>query len=90
MIKVGQKIHKSKKQFRRVSYKEVPFDETGWVSTEIALPADGDLSFVKVDGVEKGSGWTWGRRWDGVRLKKNDKVSHWKRNQDKDVIKDER
>lgn len=90
MIKVGSKIILSKKKFKRVSYKAVEFDADGWADASLALPIDGDLMFLKVKGIEKGCGWIWGKRWEGIRLKAGDVVSHWKRNQEKDVIKDER
>lgn len=89
MIKVGKRVLKNGK-LAKVSYKAVEYDKDGWADATKGLPIDGDLMFLKVDGVEKGSGWCWGRRWEGLHLKKKDIVSHWKRNQEKDVMKDER
>ena len=90
MIKVGSKVFLTPKKFRRVSYKAVKFDENGWADSKEALPIDGDLMFIKVDGKPKGCGWVWGKRWEGLRLRDSDVVSHWKRNQEKEAMKDER
>ncbi len=90
MIKVGDKIAIGPQKYRRVLYSAVDFDVNGWADANVACPVDGDLMYIKVNGVPKGSGWCWGTRWEGLRLRKKDKVSHWKRNFDKEVMKNER
>lgn len=90
MIKVGVKVYTAKYNYKRISYKAVTYDIDGWADATEYLPRDGDLMFIKVSGEPKGCGWVWGKRWEGMRLKKGDIVTHWKRNLDKEVMKDER
>jgi hypothetical protein len=76
---------------RPYKYSDIPTDldkfgePTGWVSNLKCLPIPFDLMYMKVKQREKIiSGWWNGQGWEGLRMKKGEKVIKWKRNQDHD------
>jgi len=67
---------------RPYKYSDVP-TASGWVDPQDYLPIAFDLMYLKVKGkVRVISGWWDGTKWKGLRLKKNQTIEKWKRNQD--------
>jgi hypothetical protein len=69
---------------RPYKYSDIP-SEKGWVEVLKFLPIPFDLMYLRVK--DKGrtvSGWWNGQNWEGLRLKKEEKVLKWKRNQNYD------
>ena len=83
MQKVGEKLFPDTKSTKLFTYKMVKHDCDGWADASLFLPASFDLVFLKLEGVKSIiSGWYTGNRWDGRRLKEDQKVLYWKRNED--------
>lgn len=62
----------------RVGYKNIPKDAVGWIDCSRFLPINYDLVCVKlISGLIKNCWWAE-KKWDGLRLKPKDKVSHWR------------
>lgn len=64
---------------RRFTYSNVLYDAHGWADAEKFLPADYDLVMLKLEGNKLRNGWSNGLSWDGLHLKKSEKVLMWKR-----------
>lgn len=61
-------------------YSDVPKDKIGWVTDLSYLPITGDMMTLRIlDRVRDIAGWWDGRKWVGLRIKPNDKVTAWKR-----------
>lgn len=68
---------------RPCKYSDVPEDESGWVVDPQYFPIPYDLMHVWLDNKRKAiSAWHNGKTWEGLRLRPNDKISKWKRNND--------
>ena len=61
------------------SYKDVHYDLEGWAEASKYLPEDYDLVYLKTENKKVIPGWSIGKSWDGLRLKPEHKISHWKR-----------
>ena len=85
--KVGKTYYQNKK-FKSFAYNQVDYDEDGWADVNKFLPADHDLVTVKVEGDKQPfAAWISGTEWDGIRLRKRDKIIAWKeRPQDKVLL----
>lgn len=86
MITVGLSkiVDKTTDAERPCKYSDVPTDN-GWVNSDDYKPIPFDLMYLEVKGsFRTKSGWWNGRAWKGLRLKTNDTILRWKRNQDHD------
>jgi hypothetical protein len=89
MIKVGnvkesiQKKDKKSGKMKKVeilySYKDVHYDIDGWADSNLFLPDDYDLVYMKIEGKKIMPGWISATSWNGLRLKPEGKVVYWKR-----------
>ncbi len=55
------------------------FNESGWADAEKSLPIPFDLVTVLTDTHKQMAAWWNKNEWEGVRLKKTDKVMKWRR-----------
>lgn len=78
MFKVGVSYLDEKKN-ERYSYKNVFFDEDGWADAKKYVPEDFDLVSVKIKNKKICSAWVNGKTWDGLKIKREDEVLAWKR-----------
>ncbi len=78
MKKVGKDIVEGVKP-RKFAYRDVVYDEDDWVDANEFLPLDYDLMFVKLSNDKFTCAWTVGKKWDGLRLKADQKVVSWKK-----------
>lgn len=77
MQKVGfSKVGSNK---RLLTYKKVPCVKGEWVDANKYLPNDFDLLLLKIKDKPIISGWCVGKKWDGLKYKRGDIVTHWKR-----------
>lgn len=60
-------------------YTDVEYDADGWVDAKRFMPADFDLCLLKIEDKSSIPGWASGFNWDGLRVKKKDKVLYWKK-----------
>lgn len=56
---------------------DIKKDIDGWVDAKIYRPFPYDLVHMKTETKTK-SGWWTGLKWEGLRLKADDKVKYWK------------
>jgi hypothetical protein len=85
-IQVGlSKVKDNATQNLRVCrYSDVPTKE-GWVDTIKYLPLAFDIMHLRIKGKFRlASGWWNGQNWEGLRLRKDDRITAWKRNFDCD------
>lgn len=76
-------VDKKTNKERLCKYSDVPTDDCKWVNDLTYMPIPFDLMFVRLDGSGRvKSAWWNGRRWKGLRLKKEESVVAWKRNYD--------
>lgn len=65
---------------KKLTYARVETDADGWVDINDYLPADYDLTFVKLDNRSGTfSAWSTGTNWDGEKLSPDDTIVYWKR-----------
>jgi hypothetical protein len=64
------------------TYKDVEYDIDGWADCKRFLPDDYDLVFLRLFREKTIPGWISGSSWYGLRLKKEDSVTYWKRKED--------
>lgn len=86
-IQIGlSKIRDKRTQKERLyKYSDVPFDGGGWINVGKYYPIPFDLLYFGLEDNEKiKTGWWTGQGWEGLRLKHEDKISKWKRNQEYD------
>lgn len=69
----------SKKYPCRLDYADLKYDHHGWIDVRICLPADCDLVTVKTARGIQLNAWIIGDRWEGIRMKRVDIVTAWKR-----------
>ncbi len=67
---------------RSFSYRDVEYDEDGWVDATKYIPEECDLVILRMDDDRSLPGWWTGNGWDGLRIKRKDKVLYWKRKLD--------
>lgn len=83
MIKVGTDYDalssKGKKIRKPYSYESVEYEKDGWADPDKFLPEDGDMVLMKRIGKEPILGWVNGKTWIGFRLKPDDIVIGWKK-----------
>lgn len=78
-VDVGISKHKDKD--RAIRYSDLPTDDAGWIMGKQYRPYPFDLVFLKIAGKFRPvSAWWTGAEWQGLRLKKEDKIINWKRN----------
>jgi hypothetical protein len=66
---------------RKFTYSDVEYDADKWVDASKFLPADFDLVFIKsLSRKEAISGWSIGKKWDGLHIKPEEKILFWKKN----------
>lgn len=76
-------IDENTKTARTCKYSDVPLDVNKWACDLNYMPIPYDLMHVKVkDSPRIKSAWWNGSQWQGLRLKEDDQVIAWKRNQD--------
>jgi len=76
-------VDKSTTLKRVCKYSDVPTDEYKWVYNLTYRPIPYDLMYLKLEENNAvKSGWWTGITWKGLRLKKEDKIIAWKRNQE--------
>ena len=64
-----------------LKYSQVPKQKDGFVTDMTYLPISRDLLYLRRLGKDKIiTGWWDGKKWYGLRLKKEDKIIAWKRN----------
>ena len=65
-------------KYRKLKYSDIVCDADGWVDAKQYLPMDFDLVYMRT---EKGIyvGWSIGKKWDGIKHSKKDKILYWKR-----------
>ena len=68
-----------------LTYEAVEYDREGWASTKKVNPLPFDMTLCKVERQGKIlkkylPGWWTGNKWEGRKLKEEDKVISWKRN----------
>ena len=81
--KVGERFFDGKNK-RTFLYKDVIYDENGWVDARRFLPADYDLLYLKIKDKPRRIGWSVGTKWDGLKIKKEDEILEWnKKNEGK-------
>ena len=83
LITVGSSKIKDPKTYneRLCKYSDIPTDPHGWVLDPTYKPIPFDLMYLRIEGIPTAkSGWWTGRIWKGLRLKRREKVIHWKRN----------
>lgn len=81
MKKVGRdKFITKTGKIRKLSYKDIEYDENGWIDASEYQPIDFDLVFMKTSDGKIKSGWISTNVWEGVRLKPNEKIIQWKQN----------
>lgn len=57
----------------------------GWVSIDICLPIPYDLMHLRLaKAIRPKSGWWTGKEWQGLHVRKEDKITAWRRNHDFD------
>ena len=62
-----------------LSYAKTPKDNFGWVDSMKYLPMDYYMSDMKIDGRDSIiKGWINVNHWEGIRLRENDRVTHWR------------
>lgn len=72
-------IEKDGKKFF-CKYSDVPVNAQGWVIDQKYFPISFDLVQLNIQGVHKAvTGWWNGRKWVGLRVKKDDCITAWKR-----------
>lgn len=62
----------------RVSYENIPRDDKGWTDCTHLLPANYDLVDVKTLAGKECPAWWAEKKWEGLRLRKKDKIKKWK------------
>jgi hypothetical protein len=67
---------------RKFSYRDIQSESDGWVDASRYLPADYDLMSLKIKGKDILCGWSVGAKWDGLKIKKSDKILFWKKKSD--------
>ncbi len=81
MMKVGKDViydHKKRKK-RSFLYDDVEYDNDKWADATKYLPADYDLMYLKIEGRWRPlTGWSVGKKWDGLDINSNFKITHWK------------
>lgn len=78
-LKVKRDLFEGAIKPRYWTYKDVKYDEDGWADANKYLPADYDLVYLKIEDQPCVCGWSAGNSWDGLQVKKEDKVLFWKR-----------
>jgi hypothetical protein len=82
-VQVGKDLIWDKTVKKRVllKYSHIPKDVEGFVTELRYLPIARDLLYLRRRGKDKTiNGWWDGRKWYGLRLKKEDIITAWKRN----------
>ncbi len=79
MMKIGKDSVEGGNKRRKLSYKDIVTEPEQWIDAHKCLPADYDLVDIKVKGKGIISGWSVGRKWEGLRLKNSDEVLEWKK-----------
>jgi hypothetical protein len=83
-VGVSKITDKKTSKTRVYKYSDIPTNN-GWIDPLIFLPIPFDLMHLKVkDKPKPVSGWWNSCNWEGLRLKKEDIVEQWKRNQEYD------
>jgi len=81
MFKVGKDViydHKKRKK-RNFLYDDVIYDNDQWADAKKYLPADYDLLYLKIENHPRIlPGWSVGKKWDGLDIKQDYKITHWK------------
>ena len=81
-IGLNKKACPSTNTSRAYRYSDIQTKD-GWVDVSKFLPIPYDLMHLKLlKAIKTKSGWWTGKSWKGLHLKKEDKVTMWKRNQD--------
>ena len=62
----------------RVSYRNIPCDKDRWVDPATFLPINYDLVDVRTYEDKKRVAWWAEKKWEGLRMRKGDKVKKWK------------
>lgn len=83
--KVGKNYGTQKKE-QIFTYKDVQYNEEGWVDAAKYLPGDCDMMYLDVLDKEIIPGWIHGIQWQGLRLRKNDVVVNWKRKPEEKIL----
>ena len=82
-IGIPEKLRKSgKKMIVQLTYSTVPKDIKGWVDSSRFLPQTFDMCHLLLDGDRKKKGWWTGANWFGFRLKDEEKVIAWRRDEE--------
>jgi hypothetical protein len=68
------------------TYKDIKFDIEGWANSKKFLPEDFDLVLLRLKREKIIPGWIIGMKWTGLRLKKDDEVMFWKKNEEEREI----
>ena len=76
MMKVGKDRVPTTRAF---TYKDVLYDDDGWADATKFLPGDFDLVNIKLEDNTFLSAWYTGVGWDGLVIKRDNKVKAWKR-----------
>ena len=82
---VDETTGKVKKTPVYYTYRDVEYDIDGWADSKRFLPEDFDLVFMRLKREKTITGWVNGNTWDGLRLKDDDEVLFWKRNEERDL-----
>jgi hypothetical protein len=67
------------------NYKDVTYDSDGWADCRFYLPEEFDLCDLKTKQGKFLRGWHTGQTWDGLHLKRTDRIEYWKRYEEKEL-----
>ncbi len=81
MLKIGKDIafDKNTGKTRKIRYRDVEYDQDGWIDATKFFPSDYDLVQVKTKNNKINMVWAYGNHWDGLKIKQNDEILYWKR-----------
>lgn len=80
IVKVGTNTIEGDKKSKLYYYSDVKYQKGHWADPKYYLPLDYDLLHLKIEGKEELlPGWCIGSRWEGYRLKPEDKILAWKK-----------
>lgn len=73
---------KLKSKNRSHNYAEIKYDIEGWAKTSDWKPATFDMCLLRNAQGRIKVGWWSGTCWDGLHVKENEELTHWKRKKD--------
>lgn len=82
MKKVGKDKIQVGEKLRKLAYRDISFDNDGWVDAKEYVPTDYDIVFLNIKNKKISCGWSIGLKWYGLNLKEDDEVLYWKRKSD--------